>query len=239
MTDSSSPYYDPETAACTTASPCRVPLFGVIGDSDTDQRLTLWATQLASFSGGRLQAYLVDVNEAVIVQGQYSAPGTSFEPVYAIRWVPDYPDPTDYVRPLYLPDTVYTYSGAVAEQLSGGVFNASASCPANATDYAGWAAQTTPIPNGCQGEAYWAMNRAFALAAPMPDNATRVALYAQGEAIANDLALYVYMFQQELVPALGPWVDGASFNANPIIGAGGDTPWFWITGTSVAHPGST
>jgi len=234
ITNPSSPYYDLETAACTTSSPCQFPLFGVTGDPDTDQRLSLWIHGIITASGGRVVPSIADIEEAAIVVGQYSAPYTNFETAYAIRWVPDYPDPTDYVRPMYQPDTTYTYSGAVAEQLGIAPFNSTSGCPGTATDYATYAALTLPVSNACQGVAYWAMQRALTIAAPLPDNAMRVQLYAQAEAIANQLALYIYEYQQELVPALGPWIDPGSFNTNPIIGAGGDTPWFWITGNGVA-----
>ena len=236
VTNSAGPLYDPETAACSTALPCEFPVFGVLGDPDTDQRLTLWAGEIQQISGGKVKIDPIDIPEADLVTGQFSPPGQNFAPVYSIRWVPDYPDPTDYVRPLYLPDNVFTFSAAVAEQLGLGTFNSSA-CH-SATDYVYWA-NLPSIPNNCQGAAYEAMNVAFTLAGPLPDSPQRVLLYNFGEKIANGLALYIYMYQQNLVPSLGPWIDPGSFNANVVIGAGGDTPWFWITGNSVAAAGST
>lgn len=235
VNDPSSTVYDPEVSGCTTQLPCEFPIFGVIGDPDTDQRLGLWASEISQISGGKVRVDPVDLPEADIVTGQFSSPGQNFAPLYSIRWVPDYPDPTDYVRPLYYPDNVFTYSSAVAEQFALSAFNSS-SCHSG-TDYVYWANQPV-IPNDCQGAAFEAMNVAFGLAAPLPDGAQRVLLYNLGEHIANSLALYVYMYQQNLVPALGPWIDPGSFNANVVIGAGGDTPWFWITGNSVQYAGS-
>lgn len=238
MRSSSSAYYDPEAASCSSSAPCEFPIFGVTGDSDTDQRLALWANNIAQVSGGALKPHIIDVIESDVVTGQYSSPGQNFLTLYAIRWVPDYPDPTDYVRPMYLPDAVYTYSGAVAEELSQASFNASSGCPGAWNAYNTYANLTSVVPQSCQGTAYAAMNYAFSLAGPLPAGPQRANLYARGEAIANQLAMYVYMYQQNLVPTLGPWVDSLSFNANPVIGAGGDTPWYWLTGNSVQFAGS-
>jgi hypothetical protein len=233
LTTSSSPYYDSLFASC---SPCNLPVFSPTGNPDNDQRIADWAAEVNTLSGGKVRVFEVTLPEAQIVSEQYSAgAGSSFLSAYGIRWVPDYPDPTDYVRPLYFPDNSFTYGSAVAEQVHLGAYNAT-SCSAGGhdfTNYGYWASLAT-LPENCQGVAYDAMNYAFTLAAPMPDNVTRVQLYDLGEKIANLLGLYVYQFQQNLVPVLGPWVTPSSFNTNPIIGGGGDTPWFWITGNNVA-----
>jgi hypothetical protein len=158
-------------------------------------------------------------------------------PIYRLGWAPDYPDPTDYVNPLYRPDNTYTLGDAVAEQTALSAFNA-ASCHI-ATDYTWWSNQAqTPgttggVPDNCQGAAYAALNHALDAAAVMPAGTQRQLTYAEAEQIANALALYVYSFQANVVVTSASWVDVTTYNSNVTSGGGGDSTWFTVQGNSL------
>ena len=226
----SSTYYDPELASCSTASPCEFPFFGQTGAPDLDQRLALFAGEIGTLSGGKLKMDVLDINFIdLVLNSLFSSPGKNSMPWFQLGWAPDYPDPTDYVIPLYYPDATYTFGDAVAEQLGLAAFNATG-C---STDFAYYAALTTPLAPSCQGAAYQAMINALSLAAVTAAGPARVTLYTQAETIANELALYVYWGQQNGVATYAAWINGNTLNNNVTIGGGGDETWFQVGGNGV------
>jgi len=238
ITTPGTPYYDPETAACTTSSPCQLPLFGQTGAPPLDERIALWVAEISSLTGGRVIANPLDINFVdAVINSLYTGPYQNPMPVYRLGWAPDYPDPTDYVNPLWRPDATYTASDVDFEQMSLPAFDNS-SCHA-AADWTWWSnqAQTLAtgggIPNDCQGAAYAALNLALDAAAVMPAGPQRVLTYAEAEQIANGLALYVYSFQDNVVVTSAAWINPTSFNANVCIGGGGDSTWYSITGNGI------
>ncbi len=227
ITTPSSPYYDPQTVSCTTSNPCQLPLFGQTGSPPLDEQQTLWVNSINALSGGRLKVSFSDINFVnLVINSLFTAPGQNPMPFYTLGWAPDYPDPTDYVKPLYLPDSSYTYSDAVAEQLS--KYNATG-C---STSYGYWSSQAT-IPNNCQGAAYDAMNVALNYAASLPAGPDRVLAYNLAEHIANALALYTYQYQQNEVFNYGAWIDVNTANTNVTIGGGTVETWWSIGGNGV------
>ena len=240
-TNPSSPYYDKELAGCTASSPCEVPLFGQTGAPTLDERMALWAASIGSLTGGAIKVDVLDINFVdAVINSLYSPPGGNAMPFYRLGWAPDYPDPTDYITPMYLPDSTYTYADTVAEQLGVGVntaFNASSCSTTGAfTNYLAWAnlAQTTGgIPNDCQGMAYSAMTYLEGLAAVQAPGPQRVLMYNWVEQIANALSLYTYSFQNNYVYTYASWVNGATLNSNVTIGGGGDFTWYTIGGNGV------
>ncbi|MCI4350284.1 MAG: PKD domain-containing protein [Thermoplasmata archaeon] len=240
-TSASSPYYDKELAACSSSSPCEVPLFGQTGAPTLDERMALWAASINTISGGAVKVDTLDINFVdAVINSLFSPPGANAMPFYRLGWAPDYPDPTDYVTPMYLPDSTYTSADTVAEQLGVGVntaFNDS-SCATTAafTNYVKWAsiAQTTGgIPNNCQGMAYSSMTYLEGLAAVQPAGPQRVLMYNWVEQIANALALYTYSFQNNYIYTYASWIDGSTINSNVTIGGGGDSLWYLIGGNGV------
>jgi len=239
----SSPYYDPELASCTTANPCQVPFFGETGAPDVDQRLALWAAEVSLLSGGKIKVNVLDIDFTdLVLNSLYNGPGQNPMPFYELGWAPDYPDPTDYMVPLYKPDGSYTHADALSEVFEGypnpgpnPTYNNSA-CH-TWTDFGYWSMQSqTPggIPSDCQGSAYGAMARAQAIAASTPDGPARVLLYNMIEHIANALALYTYWGQANVVLTYAPWINGATANSNIVIGGGGDQTWYTFQGLNGA-----
>ncbi|HZY70987.1 MAG TPA: hypothetical protein VFF67_08450, partial [Thermoplasmata archaeon] len=229
-----SPFYDPELAACKASAPCEFPWFGETGSPALDQQAALWVASVSQLSGGALKVDLLDINFVDLVLNTYLAPYQNPMPLFQLGWAPDYPDPTDYIVPMYLPDSSYTAADAVNEQLSLTQFNAS-SCH-SWSDYVYWAnlAKTSGIPDNCQGAAYSAMTLLESLAAIEPAGPQRVLMYNWVEQIANGLTLYIYWGQQNEVASYAPWIDGPSINNNVTIGGGSDQTWYTITGNGVS-----
>ncbi|HZY92821.1 MAG TPA: ABC transporter substrate-binding protein, partial [Thermoplasmata archaeon] len=227
--------YDSELASCTVAAPCQFPLFGETGAPDLDQRINLWASEINSLSGGKLRANPLDINFIdLVLNSLYSGPYQNAMPLYRLGWAPDYPDPTDYMVPLYYPDSSYTASDTTLEQMNVATFNSSG-CH-SWQDWGWWSnAATTAggIPTNCQGAAYAAMILGMHLAAIMPAGQGRVLAYNMVENIANGLALYAYTFQTSLVASYASYIDGSTLNTNVTIGGGNDQTWFTINGTGV------
>ena len=235
-TDSSSPYYDPQLASCTTSSPCQFPIIGEKGASQVDQMIQDYLPYISEISGGRLAPNTFDVTFSQLVVGSVSAlPGQSALPWFNLGWAPDYPDPTDYVAPLYYPDATYTSGDAVQEGLSQFTCandNGGPTDPASMAGLLFWANQAE-IPQACEGNAYAAMEWGMTQAAGMAVGPARVLMYNLVEHIANGLALYVYYDQQSLVVTYASWINPTTVNTNPTIGGGNDNPWYLYNGNGV------
>ncbi|HEV2317394.1 MAG TPA: PKD domain-containing protein [Thermoplasmata archaeon] len=228
LTTPSSPYYDPEAAKCTTSAPCQLPLVGETGSPPLDQQENLWVNSINALSGGKLKVVYTDINFGQLVTNSlFAAPYQNSMPFYTLGWAPDYPDPTDYVNPLFIPNSTYTYGDAVAEQLSS--LNSS-SCDQNLWDYSNGKASVT---QACQGAAYNLMTNALTVAAVTPAGPYRVLLYNAAEHIAKELALYTYQYQSNQQFVMSSWVSISSINTNVTTGGGGDFIWWGLSGNGV------
>ena len=236
MHSPSSPYYDPEVASCSSANPCQVPMFGITGSPTGDEIRAQWAGLIQQITGGAVTVGPQDINFVdVIINSEFSGPGQNALPMYSLGWAPDYPDPTDYVQPLLLPNSTYTYGDAVMQSLWQTQF--ATGCAHGTTDYNYYA--NTTFPQSCQGVAYKAMVYALNLAAVATDAGQRILLYDLAEKICYQLSLYVYTSQANQVGTFSAWIDASSLNTNVTVGGGGDQTFFWITGNNVQGVGST
>jgi peptide/nickel transport system substrate-binding protein len=235
MHSPTSPYYDPEVAACSSTSPCILPLVGDTGNPTGDVINTLWGNEVNQLTGGAIQIPYTDIPfPQKIVYSTSSGPGQNPMPFYDLGWAPDYPDPTDYVQPLYLANSTYTYSDSVAQSLETTAFGTG--CPQPFTNFAYYA--NTAFPQSCQGVAYKALLYALGQAQYASAGAGRVLTYNFAEKIANQLALYLYTGQSNAFIAGSAWININSANLNPMLGTGGVVPYFWYTGNGVAGSGS-
>ena len=241
-TNASSPYYDPELASCTPSTPCVFPLFGSLGSSMNVGILDLIA-EVETITGGALKPYLVQISFTQAVVGSFSPPGQNPLTVSTEGWAPDYPDPTDYVAPLYYADSTYTYGDSVREVLETNSSYNSASCghtSGSFSDLTYWANYLStfgvPIPSSCQGPAYGAMLTWLSTAAPLPVGPYRVLIYNEVEHVENQLGLYLYAEQGNQVQTYAKWIDPSSINSNPMIGGAGDQLWFeWADVSQVSN----
>jgi len=236
-----SPYYDPELAACTTSSPCQFGIIGQRGATTVDTMLQDYMSYINQISGGRLAPNTFDDCLCqLVVYGLSAVPGQSALPFFSIGWAPDYPDPTDYMAPLYYADATYTSEDAVKEGLNLWVCtgaSAPAGMPTDPNTMAAlvfWVHQPA-VPQACQGNAYSAMEWGMTTAGGMAVGPGRVLMYNLVEHIANQLALYVYYDQENLVTTYAAWVNPTTLNTNPVIGGGGDNTWYLLNGTGVLN----
>ncbi|MGA7923012.1 MAG: hypothetical protein WCA77_03450, partial [Thermoplasmata archaeon] len=253
-TNTSSPYYDPEMAACSPSSPCEFPVVGQLGSPQVDEIYGVWASEVNTLTKGAVKMDVVDLTFLQeVIYSLFSGPYQNPMPFFVLAWGPDYPDPTDYVAPMYKADGSYTASDTVWEQLSSaGPGNSSfwtASCPtadvppnalwgatpnslngpiSNLVTWArlagtGKGAGTPGIPTSCQGGAYAEMNWAMAVAAQLAAGPERVLVYNLVSQIASALSLYTWIGQVNQIVTYAPWINPATFDTNVIL-LGGNFP---------------
>ncbi len=217
--DPSSPYYDPLLAQCTTSNPCTFPVGGEEGDTQQNGAYPIWEQWVSTLTGGRISFTEVDLSfSQLVIYAESSTAYTNPLPIFALGWAPDYPDPTDYVAPMYLPNATYTAPDAVEQAFTNdSVVNAQ--CPGGDTfaNLSYWASQFG-VPQYCQGTAYGVMTWANEYAGALPVGPERVLYYNLASHIANNLALYLYQFQETLVDSYAPWIAPASISTNVVTG---------------------
>lgn len=236
----SSPYYDPELAACTSSTPCTFSIQNL--GSTYDAADAAWIASVEAITGGAIQPNVVDFG--VVTEGVQGCGGpAAFQAngcaVYSSGWLADYPDPADQMAAYGLPNGWFAGSDAVDPQLSLPQFDDVATCghaSSNLTNLEYWAgvANSTAIPNACQGVAYHVFSWAMGLAAPMAGSPLRVLLYDLGQTIMNALDLYTWTGQAVNYVSAAPWIDPSSLTANPMYG-GWDQFWFqlrYVTSTT-------
>jgi ABC-type transport system substrate-binding protein len=232
------PWYDPAAAACTPSTPCKFPVVSVKGATNLDDQANLVINSMNTITGGAVQPYLLDILGSTLASSVGLAPGQGNMPVYAFGWAPDYPDPTDYLAPMYGPDNTYTYTDAVAEQFALPAYNSLTACTQHTSDPTTFAAlvywaNLGQVPTACQGFAYTTMTDWMDQAAHLTDITNRTLYYNLVEHIANELALYTYTNQAINVIDYGSWINPAGIDVNPMIGGGGDQLWaFWSYATT-------
>ncbi len=237
MQNTQSPYYDAEVAQCSTNNPCQLPMFGTTGSATNDEIMSLWASSVSSITNGAVKVTPVDINFVdVLTNSESTGPTANPMPLYSLGWAPDYPDPTDYVAPLYAANGTYGYGDALAETFYTPQF--SSGCAVKSPDY-NYFANNTTWGNACQGEAYKAMLNVLGMAAVTSPGPYRVLLYDIAEKIASQLSLYVYSGQSNLVATAASWIDINSLDTNVTVGGGGISAFFWLTGNGVQFAGST
>jgi len=226
-TSSSSPYYDPELANCSSSSPCQVPIVGQQAETQVDQMIQDYLPYISQITGGRISPNTFDVSDCFSCCTNpfaCSLPGQSAVPMAGLGWAPDYPDPTDYVMPLYYPNATFT-GGTALEQTLAPLTCSQGPVPASAQGLVYWAGQFG-VPQACQGNAYGAMEWGMNVASGMADGSARVLMYNLIEHVANELALYVYYDQSTLITTYASWIAKSSLDTNPMIGGLGDFLWY-------------
>jgi peptide/nickel transport system substrate-binding protein len=240
MHNSSSPFFDPEINQCTSSSPCEFPLFGETGSPALDETNALWSAKISSLSNGAIKTDPLDINFAELIgNSEFTGPGQNPMPLYSLGWAPDYPDPTDYVNPLYNANATYTNGDNVEQSLMSTQFASGSGCAVGITNATTLYYADNYVNNSCQGNAYRAMTHLLSDAATNTNLTERLAQYDEAEKIAFHLFLYVYTGQSNSIANAASWVDTSSFNTNVTTGAAGDTQFWGLTGNGVQYQGST
>jgi hypothetical protein len=229
------------------AGPCILPLISPAGAPTDDIENTLFANEVFTLTNGAVKVVVKDIPFLNEVINSFSNPGQNPQPIFNLGWAPDYPDPTDYMAPLYQADSAYTFRDAVLEGLTG-------ASPATGLNLTAWAlggpkvgymsacasGGTLSAPNGwnmivtlgCQGWAYTALTNLVAdgaaCAPPSCSLSERTLIYNNAEQIAYKLGLYIYNFQQNTVFSYSTWINPTSFAANPMVLGDGALAWYQV-----------
>ncbi len=222
--------------ACLPSKPCVFPFLSYAGAPLQDEVNGAWVTEITKLSGGAVDAVPVDIPFINLVINSFAAPGQNPMPMYELGWAPDYPDPTDYVNPIYMPDSTYTYGDALCEGL--GMFTTMGCAPHTsnlaAGNYdgalpAGWVWTNATVTTATQGTAYTTMTTLLADAAFDTNLQQRALLYNAAEHIAQQLGIFVPNSGQAIAGwTTASWIVGSSMNLNPTIGGGGDSTWYTV-----------
>ena len=215
-------YYNATIAACTPSNPCQLPFFSETGFPNIDQAGELMAQNVYTYSNHSVVVHVVDVTFATTVadtlsEGAYSGP----LPVYRLGWAPDYAAADDYWIPLYYPNSTYTDSDTVWQQTNLPQFDASY-CSTNPQTY------IVAVNDSCQGAAYDAMNQLFIETYSAPTHAQALLLYDMAEHIAENLALYIYTWQNNDVWIEAPWINPTSIDQQVSLEGVQAVAFWWI-----------
>jgi len=203
-------------AACLSTRPCVFPFLSFLDDPIQDEENAAWSSEISTYSDGAIDMVNVDCgfdNCGCLLLPCY------VPPMSERGWDPDYPDPTDYVNPLYMPDSTYTYGDALSESL-GLYMN---DCPGSYV----WA--VAAVTTSCQGTAYDTMVSLLTKASTDMNLDQRALLYNEAEHIAQQLGIFVPNSGQSLSDWVSEsWLDETSLNVNPMIGGAGDSTWYAV-----------
>jgi hypothetical protein len=235
-TNSSSPYYSPTLAKCTSSSPCVYPVIGQLADPGLDDAIAYYIGDIEKATGGALAPYDYDISftDAVIYSTSSTA-GTSPINLYTLGWIPDYPDPSNNIAAMVQGNGTYTEGNALYQQLE--PYNTS--CTHN-TAYASFSnlvywANVGQIPNNCQGPAYLTLEAWDLIALHEANLTLRILYYNLVEHIMNELALYIYVSDANIVESAAPWINITSLNTNVEVGGGQDNYFFQIQYSPAAY----
>ena len=232
-TNPTSPYYDAELASCTKSTPCTWAIAGAQGDPTEDIGIADWIASIDALTNGALQPFggsSLDMTlpDSVTLQVD-QASGNGPLPTWASGWTGSYADPEAYIAPMTYPNDTYASSDAVAEQLALPAYN-SASCghaSGSSADLSYWAS-VGEIHEECQGVAYDSAVTWAHQAASGTSQSQRISEYDLVDKVLNELALYLWVGQPSDVITTAPWIDGATIDANPLLGGYNDPLWFQI-----------
>lgn len=254
-TNPTSPYYDPELAACTASSPCQFSIEGATGAPAQDSANDLWASSIEAITSNAIKPNTPDVPaDTLLVDCGISFPSAC--PVYNFGWIADYPDLTDYQGAYGTPGSSYGAPDDLGLLLSSH-YDAAANVTACGSDsaFAGvashldagptlgtlienlswWAniLNSTPMPQACEGPAYSIYDQSLVVEAPLVGGLTqanpRVLISDLGATIENALNFYTWTGQEYPIYTAAPWINLSSVNTNVMVGAGDDQFWYAIT----------
>ncbi len=211
-------------AACTPSKPCIFPFASYAGAPTQDEINKLWVSDIETYSKGAVEPVPVDINFGNLVVNSESPAGTNPMPMYELGWAPDFPDPTDYVAPLYYPNSTYGEGDALWQGLVGtGSYNTA--CTASGWE---WMA-SGGVNQACQGYAYNEMISLMNSAAYDTNLQQRALLYNEAEHIAQQIGIFTpNPGQSGTTWIAASWLAGNTLNTNPTIGGGSDNTFYTI-----------
>jgi ABC-type transport system substrate-binding protein len=193
-----------------------VPIFVLTGDPVNLAAAEEWAGVLSQISDGSISAQIVQVTVPVIsglpVQDQDPAP------VQLQSWAPDYPDPADYVDPMYLEGGAYpagvnwipSYFDRLSPQTPNDLVHV------NGSTYT-------------QAQVYSWITGNVTLGDISVNPAVRQRYYEIATKLAIDMGLYVYLYQVKQLRFDRTWLEGYGSQENPVTNQAGHFLFYWLT----------
>ncbi len=239
-------YYNATIATkCVHGDPCTFPIGWFNGNSILNTEVDDWAAQVFDISNGAIEIVPTPISFTqylATLGAPYSNPligATGF------GWIMDYPDPSDWFVPISLSDGGYTAAQALGEQLNFGEPNGAnnTTCGHSAVtlgDLSYWAnAAQNPssgtITDACQTVAYSVAANYIIIADALAQNPTRQLYMVLAQQVLNGLSIDLWQGQSNAIVGYAPWIDPASINQNPTIGAGGIGLFYQVQYTKAAY----
>jgi len=193
-----------------------IPIFVLTGDPVNLAGAEEWAGVLTQISDGNITAQVVQVNVPTI--SGFPAQDQDPAGVQLQSWAPDYPDPTDYMDPMYL---------------QGGAY------PAGANWFVSYFARLAPSTpydvvhvNGTaytQQQVYGWLTGNVTLGDTAVDPAMRQHYYSIATKLAIDMGLYAYTYQARQFRYDRTWLKGYEMQNNPMTNQAGHLVYYWLT----------
>lgn len=205
--------------ACSTKNPCVFPFVTPLSGPTNSTVDQLWVSNIKAYSQGAMEPVLVLDNPGGLC-GYLCVNGPSNWPLYDASLSPDYPDASDYVTRVYLPNGALSAFTSLSEGLNQSAYAG----PCSGID---WAWSVSSVSLACQGTAYEAMVALFESAAQATNLSFRQFLYNEGEHIAQQLGIFVPNPGQQLenwVTASN--IDPHTLSLNPMVGGEGNLPYY-------------
>ena len=193
-----------------------IPVIVISGDLVDLASAEEWAGTLAQISNGNINAKVVVIppNQETGLRAQGADP----MPVSVTYWVPDYPDPTDYMPSMYAEGGYYPSGG------NWGVSNFASLPPPTPYDVVHINGTTFT-----QSQVYSWINGNITLGDTSVNPAVRQEAYATATKLAIDMGLYVYTYQARQFWFFRSWLKGYEMEENPMIGGAGEHVFYWLT----------
>ena len=194
-----------------------LPIFYNTPDPVDQAGISSWTNYILQVTGIAIQQEPTPFNQ--LINYEYgTGPGTNPMPIYLLGWAPDYPFPTDYLKPMALPSSTLSVY------------------PATDGMYPSWIGNTTgnPIANTTEAGLMHHMNTLY------NDTFTSAGAAQESYALQMDrmfinLTFQVELFQQVVYFVASSHITPSSvqnYQENVMIGGGGDTLYNFITYTS-------
>ena len=193
-----------------------IPIVETVGDPVNLAAAEEWAGILAQISNGNINAKVVQISTSQMVANgaQDQDPmGAAYQ-----LWAPDYPDPGDYVGPMYQEGGAYPAGNNWLTS------NFASLAPVNANDLVHVNGSTYT-----QAQVYSWINGNITLGGTSVDPAVRQRAYLITSRLAIAMGLYVYVYQARLFWYFRTWLKGYQNQENPIVAAGVDLLFYWLT----------
>jgi len=179
-----------------------IPVVVYGGDPTDYAAASMWAQSMAAIDPNIVMTPLVVTFSQWI---GYQVPGQNPMPIYVTTWIPDYPYPSDIVGAFYAQGGTYPLGSGL-----------------NPDDF-------NSTGNVSEANAIALMNQYIQTGEYTANETQSIHYYDLAEEIAVNYTFYVYTQQLNWFWYYSPYLNGAQYEENPVIGGGGTTFYFYLS----------